>query len=29
LGAGAAAAAPDSLVWSAAPGERSKVRGRL
>jgi len=23
LGAGAAAAAPDSLVWSAAPGERS------
>ena len=29
LGAGAAAAAPDSLVWSAAPGERSEVRGRL
>ena len=29
LGAGAAAAAPDSMVWSAAPGERSEVRGRL
>ena len=27
LGAGAAAAAPDSMVWSAAPGERSEVRG--
>src|SRR5208283_5181137 len=27
LGAGAAAAAPDSLVWSAASGERSEVRG--
>jgi hypothetical protein len=28
LGAGAAAAASDSMVWSAAPGERSEVRGR-
>ena len=27
LGAGAAAAAPDSMVWSAAPGVRSEVRG--
>ena len=27
LGAGAAAAAPDSMVWSAAPGERSEVPG--
>ena len=27
LGAGAAAAAPDSMVWSAAPVERSEVRG--
>ena len=27
LGAGAAAAAPDSMVWSAAPGERSEIRG--
>jgi hypothetical protein len=27
LGAGAAAAAPDSMEWSAAPGERSEVRG--
>jgi hypothetical protein len=27
LGAGAAAAAPDSMVWSAAPGERSEVWG--
>jgi len=28
LGAGAAAAAPDSMVWSAAPGERREVRGQ-
>ena len=27
LRAGAAAAAPDSMMWSAAPGERSEVRG--